>query len=278
VEGRGGKGGGPQSVVSRQSSVREVRELQARCGAVRSERRSAGGLHRKGATPARGVGPVWGAASNETCRQEPSNCCLASGSLGRFGALTGLSLPGAPRARCGSWAVAQAPLRCSALRCAAVRRQKTARRAKWSGAEQGASSNKQQATSSKQQAAARSSSKEQGASPLASSHRWLLASALVAKSPEGQIGCVATRMCRPACRNRARSPPCAACSLQNTPIEQRSLRRRCWGAAHCPEKQRCSSGAGGGATGRDGTYMYWYCTGTTRITARSRCWTLECRL
>ena len=170
-----------------------------RCGLVR---RSTGGLHRKGATPARGVGQVWGAASNKTCRQEPSNCCLASGSLGRFGALTGLSLPAAPRARCGSWAVA---LLCSALRCAAVRRQKTARRAKWSGAEQAASSNKQQ------HAAARS--REQGASHLASSHRWLLASALVAKSPEGQIGCVATRMCRPACRNRARCPPVrpAAC-------------------------------------------------------------------
>jgi hypothetical protein len=202
-KGGGGKGGGHS-----QSSV-EVRELQARCGAVRSVRRSAGGLHRKGATPARGVGPVWGAASNETCRQEPSNCCLASGSLGRFGALTGLSLPGAPRARCGSWAVAQAPLRCAVLRCCPSSEDRTE-----SEVERSRTRSKQQpaATSSNQQHAA-ARSKDQGASPLASSHRWLLASALVAKSPEGQIGCVATRMCRPACRNRARSPPVrpAAC-------------------------------------------------------------------
>ena len=199
----GGGRGGPQSVVS------QVREVQARCGAVWSVRRSTGGLHRKGATPARGVGPVWGAASNETCRQEPSNCCLASGSMGRLGALTGLSLPAAPRARCGSWAVAQTPLLCSALRCAALLSVVRRPHGERSGAQQ---SKEQAATSSKQQQHA-AGSREQGPSPLASSHRWLLASALVAKSPEGQIGCVATRMCRPACRNRARSPPVrpAAC-------------------------------------------------------------------
>jgi hypothetical protein len=158
VEGRGGKGGEGGGGHS-QSSVRseKCRRGAVRCGLYGGAQEAC-----TGKAPPRlvGVGPVWGVASNETCRQEPSNCCLASGSLGRFGALTGLSLPGAPRARCGSWAVAQAPLLCSALRCAAGRRQKTARRAKWSGAEQGASSNKQQA------AAARS--REQGTGSVAS--------------------------------------------------------------------------------------------------------------
>jgi hypothetical protein len=71
VEGAGGgKGGRPQSVVSQQPEVRgqrsEVRGQRiagrrgaVRCGAVQSVR-STGGLQRKGATPARGVGPSLG--------------------------------------------------------------------------------------------------------------------------------------------------------------------------------------------------------------------------
>lgn len=69
VEGAGGGRGGGRSQSSVSSQRSEVRELQVgavRCGAVQSVR-STGGLQRKGATPARGVGPVWVAASNETC-------------------------------------------------------------------------------------------------------------------------------------------------------------------------------------------------------------------
>jgi hypothetical protein len=121
VEGAGGgRGGRPQSVVSQQPEVRGQRSencRQARCGAVRCSLYGAQEAC-KGKAPPRLVvwAPVWVAASNEILLADRNLRTVWPrdrwGGVVR-GAVTGLSLPGAPRARCGSWLAA-------ALRCAAL--------------------------------------------------------------------------------------------------------------------------------------------------------------